>query len=132
GHAAASPATPSEAPSPHAIRTRPVPGLGTALRDIPSAVQSANARELGESQALDLPEHLGRSFAGVALNDSQGNPFQQTLTYRGFTASPLLGVPQGLSVFIDGVRANEPFGDMVNWYLIPKNAIANMHLLSCA
>jgi iron complex outermembrane recepter protein len=68
----------------------------------------------------------------VHLGDSEGNPFQQTLTYRGFTASPLLGLPQGLSVFVDGVRVNEAFGDMVSWDLIAPNTIANLNLLSGA
>jgi outer membrane receptor protein involved in Fe transport len=121
------PATATEGAAVEVVGIRPVPGLGTALRDIPAAVQSANARELGER---DVTEHLGRAFAGVSLNDSQGNPFQQSLSYRGFTASPLLGLPQGLSVFVDGVRVNEAFGDMVNWDLIARNAIANAHLVS--
>jgi outer membrane receptor protein involved in Fe transport len=126
------PAAAIEAPVVHVIGIRPVPGLGTPLRDIPSAVQSANARDLREAQPLDVGDYLGRSFAGVHLGDSEGNPFQQTLTYRGFTASPLLGLPQGLSVFVDGVRVNEAFGDMVSWDLIAPNTIANLNLLSGA
>src|SRR5439155_8313466 len=106
------------------------PGLGTPLRDIPAAVQSATAGDLRERYARDLADHLGRSFVGVRLNDAQRNAFQQNLNYRRSTASPLLGLPQGLSVIVDGVRVNEAFGDMVNWDLIPRNAIATAHLLS--
>jgi outer membrane receptor protein involved in Fe transport len=126
----ANPATATEAHTVEVIGIRPVPGLGTPLRDIPAVVQSATARDLSERDARDLADHLGRGFAGVTLNDAQGNPFQQSLNYRGFTASPLLGLPQGLSVFVDGVRVNEAFGDMVNWDLIPRNAIATAHLVS--
>ena len=124
------PATAIELPAVHVIGIRPVPGLGTPLRDIPSAVQSSGARELEQSQSLDVSDYLAHSFAGVHLGDSEGNLFQRSLTYRGFTASPLLGLPQGLSVFVDGVRVNESFGDMVNWDLIAPNTIANLHLLS--
>jgi outer membrane receptor protein involved in Fe transport len=124
------PATATEGEAIEVVGTRPVPGLGTPLRDIPASVQSTNARDLAGRGARDLPEELGRSFAGVTLNDPQGNGFQQTLNYRGFSASPLLGLPQGLSVFVDGVRVNEAFGDMVNWDLIPRNAIATTHMLS--
>jgi iron complex outermembrane receptor protein len=124
------PATALEMPTVHVIGIRPVPGLGTPLRDIPSAVQSATARDVEQSQPLDVADYLGRSFAGVHLGNSEGNPFQQSLSYRGFTASPLLGLPQGLSVFVDGVRVNEAFGDLVNWDLIAPNTIANLHLLS--
>src|SRR3954469_20113164 len=126
------PATAIEQPAVHVIGIRPVPGLGTPLRDIPNAVQSTDAEEIRSRDALDVADHLARSFSGVSLNDSQSNPYQQDLVYRGFTASPLLGVAQGLAVFVDGVRVNEAFGDMVNWDLIPSNAIANMHLVSGA
>jgi outer membrane receptor protein involved in Fe transport len=34
-----------------------------------------------------------------------------------------------MSVYVDGVRVNESFGDAVNWDLIPMNAIANMSLI---
>ena len=122
------PATATEGSVVEVVGIRPVPGLGTPLRDIPAVVQSATARELGE--ANDVADHLARHFSGISLNDAQGNAFQQTLHYRGFAASPLLGLPQGLSVFVDGVRVNEAFGDMVNWDLIPSNAIATAHLLS--
>src|SRR5262249_10950235 len=42
---------------------------------------------------------------------------------RGFAASPLQGTPQGLAVYMQGIRVNEAFGDTVNWDLIPKVAI---------
>jgi iron complex outermembrane recepter protein len=32
-------------------------------------------------------------------------------------------------VYMDGVRVNEAFGDIVNWDLIPANAIANINLM---
>ena len=51
------------------------------------------------------------------------------MSYRGYTASPLLGTPQGLSVYMDGVRFNQPFGDIVSWDLIPRLAISSMALM---
>src|SRR5262249_39598594 len=48
---------------------------------------------------------------------------------RGYTASPLLGTPQGLSVYMDGVRLNQPFGDVVSWDLIPRIAISEVTLI---
>jgi outer membrane receptor protein involved in Fe transport len=64
------------------------------------------------------------------LNQAQNNPFQPDLKYRGFTASPLVGNSQGLSVYVDGVRVNEPFGDVVNFELIPESAIHSLNLMS--
>ena len=50
------------------------------------------------------------------------------MQYRGFTASPLLGLPQGIAVYVDGVRANELFGDTVNWDLLPESIIQTVDL----
>ncbi|WP_374470785.1 TonB-dependent receptor [Phenylobacterium sp.] len=60
---------------------------------------------------------------GLSLSDAQGNPYQPNLVYRGFEASPLQGAGQGLAVYLDGARFNQPFGDTVNWDLIPEAAI---------
>ena len=64
---------------------------------------------------------MNRRMNGVHVNEVQGNPFQTDVNYRGYTASPLLGTPQGLSIYMDGVRLNQPFGDVVSWDLIPQN-----------
>lgn len=110
------------------VATTPLPGLGTALSDVPANVQVFSARDLARRTGT-LPDFLGTNAASVAINSGQGNPFQPDLSYRGFTASPLLGLAQGLSVFVDGVRVNEPFGDVVNWDLVPKAAIASAQIL---
>ncbi len=68
-------------------------------------------------------------LGGVYVNDIQNNPLQPDINYRGYTASPLLGTPQGLSVYMDGVRLNQPFGDVVSWDLIPRVAIASLTLI---
>src|SRR5256885_11204185 len=78
---------------------------------------------------LNLPEFMSQRLSGVNVNENQGNPFQPDLTYRGFSASPLLGTPQGISVYQDGVRINEPFGDTVNWDSIPIAAISTVNLI---
>ena len=130
--AAENPATEIENPVVEVIGITPVPGLGMPLREVPSSVQTFSAEALRHRDALDATEHMERSFAGVSSNAAQANPFQPDLQFRGFAASHLLGLPQGLSVFVDGVRANEAFGDVVNWDLIPRNAISTSHLLSGA
>ena len=65
----------------------------------------------------------------VSLSDQSGNQFQRNLDYRGFTASPVPGTPQGIAVYQNGNRINEAFGDVVNWDLIPQMAIARMTLM---
>ncbi len=58
--------------------------------------------------------------------------YKPDLQYRGFTASPLLGLPQGLAVYQNGVRINEVFGDTINWDLIPEGSIHSMNLIGGA
>jgi outer membrane receptor protein involved in Fe transport len=111
------------------IATTPLPGVDLEPGEIPAPVQAATGRDLETSGALDLSDFLNRRLTGVYVNEIQGNPFQPDVNYRGYTASPLLGTPQGLSVYMDGVRLNQPFGDIVSWDLIPRIAIAEMALM---
>ena len=111
------------------IGTTPLPGVNLLLTDIPSAVQTATGRDIDNSGALDLADFLNRRFTAVHVNEAQGNPFQPDVSYRGYTASPLLGTPQGGSVYMDGVRLNQPFGDVVSWDLIPRMAISSVALM---
>ena len=99
------------------------------VRNFPGAIQTASAEDLAASASLDVSHHLTRHFRGVHINSAQGNPLQSDLYYRGYAASPLLGLPMGLTVYQDGVRLNEPLGDAVNWDLIPSRAVARMSLL---
>jgi len=111
------------------IGTTPLHGVGLPVDQIASNIQSATAAEIEKSQSLDITDFLNKTFGSVSINSAQNNPFQPDLQFRGFTASPLVGVAQGLSVFQDGVRINESFGDAVNFELIPESAIASMNLM---
>src|SRR6185503_10705437 len=92
-------------------------------------VPVATHREIEASGALELSDFMNRRLSGVYLNEIQGNPMQPDLNYRGYTASPLLGTPQGVSVYMDGVRLNQAFGDIVSWDLIPRVAISEVALI---
>jgi outer membrane receptor protein involved in Fe transport len=69
------------------------------------------------------------ALPGVSLSDDQGTRAQPTLDVRGFTLSPVIGVPQGVSVFLDGVRINEPDAQEVNFDLIPMEAVQSAELV---
>ncbi len=96
---------------------------------VASNVQSATAEQLRDQRALDLADFMKRNLASVFVNEAQNNPLQPDIQYRGFVGSPLLGLPQGIAVYQDGVRVNEPFGDTVNWALIPDSAIETVYLM---
>ncbi len=127
--AADNPAEVFELPSVTVVGTTPLPGLGTPLRDVPANVQIFNRRDFDRQRPLELTDFLGANANSVNVGAAQGNAYQQDISFRGLTASPLLGAPQGLSVFQDGVRINEAFGDVVNWDLIPQSAISSIQLI---
>ncbi len=126
---AAEPVDAFEQPEVEVIGNTPLGTTGLALKKIPGNVQSAEDEEIRRHEAFALPDFMNRRLESVNVNDVQNNPYQPDITYRGFTASPILGTPIGLSVFQDGVRVNEVFGDTVNWDLIPQIAIANMDVI---
>ena len=111
------------------IGTTPMHGVGLPVDEIPNNVQTANSEDLERAQGLDISDFMNKTLGSVSLNQAQNNPFQPDLKFRGFTASPLVGNSQGLSVYMDGIRINEPFGDAINFELIPESAIASMNLM---
>jgi len=109
--------------------TTPLHGSGLPREEVPANVQTVTAAQLAAQHSLDLSAYLGDAVGSVHVNDVQNSPLQPDLQYRGFLASPLLGAPQGLSMYLDGVRLNEPFGDTINWDLIPANAIGSVNVV---
>ena len=122
-------APPANLPTIYVIGTMPLPGQELDPKRVAAPVQTATADDIDRSLAVDLTDYMNRRLNGVYVNDVQNNPLQPDINYRGFTASPLLGTPQGLSVYLDGVRLNQPFGDVVSWDLIPRAALASITLL---
>lgn len=111
------------------VSRTPIGNADVTLDQIPVRVQTLTAQQIQNSNALDLTDAMKRRLNGVYINENQNNPFQPDVSYRGYTASPLVGAPAGLSVYLDGVRQNQPFGDVVQWDLIPKIAINTMELI---
>lgn len=111
------------------VSTTPLPSLGTPLNQVPSNVQVGSSKQISQQESLNLAEFMDNNLGSVNTSNSVGNPYQMDVSYRGFTASPILGSAIGLSVFLDGVRFNEPFGDIVNWDLISTNAIGSINLI---
>jgi outer membrane receptor protein involved in Fe transport len=124
------PATATELPQVTVISNTPLEGLGLPLNQIPANVQTGNSKDMESQHSLGIADYLNNNFSGVNVSESADNPFQLDINYHGFTASPLLGTPEGLSIYVDGVRVNESFGDTVNWDLIPQNAVSTITLMS--
>ena len=111
------------------IGTSPLTGLGVERDRLPYSSQVLRRGAIDQAQAGPITDLLARRVPGMQVNDIQGSPFQSDLTYRGYRASGLLGAPQGLSVYLDGVRINEPFGDVVLWDLIPDYSLQSISVV---
>jgi len=109
--------------------TTPIGPNTQPVDEIPVPVQALKAKDFEDTNTLDLADLMNRRLTSVYINENAENPYQPDINYRGYTASPLLGTPEGLSVYLDGVRQNQPFGDIVAWDLIPKVAIQTMTLI---
>jgi iron complex outermembrane recepter protein len=129
GAARPAPATPAPAPAASApspfqvIAPTPITGLGFDRSKVPAMVQTLPAEDFSRTYSPNVVETFVQRIPGVTTNNVQGNEFAADLRYRGFAASPVQGTPQGLAVYMQGIRINEAFGDTVNWDLIPKVAI---------
>jgi iron complex outermembrane recepter protein len=110
------------------ISTSPIRSSGVNISTWPHPVQVFTAKDLRVNGSASLTETLNEKATGVNLVNSQANPYQPTIIYHGFQASPIQGTPQGLSVYVNGVRFNQPFGDIAIWSLLPDEAISSMTL----
>lgn len=111
------------------VGTAPLPGASVPRDLWPVAVWSRAREALRRAQSTSVAQVLDASLPAATISEVQGNPLQPDFSFRGFTASPLLGTPQGLAVYVDGVRINEPFGDTVNWDLVPDIALSKVELV---
>jgi iron complex outermembrane receptor protein len=120
---APAPAPAPQIPAFQVVATTPVPGIGFDRDKVPAMVQTLPAEDFSRVYSPNVTQTLEQRVPGVFTSDVQGNEFTSDLRYRGFAASPLQGTPQGLAVYMQGIRVNEAFGDTVNWDLIPTIAI---------
>jgi iron complex outermembrane receptor protein len=110
------------------VGVTPIHGVGLSKLKIPANVQVLT-KSATTAMERDVPSLVAGRAVGVQISEVQGGTFQPDLLFRGFTGSPLLGAAQGLAVYQDGVRINEPFGDTVSWDTIPAAAIASVNVI---
>ena len=128
--AAAAPPLPSLAATlRQVVITAPLGGSQVPLNEVPANIQQISVSAINRLASATLSGSLNQLAGSVNLNDTEGTPFQENLNFRGFTASPVLGTPEGVSVYVDGVRVHEAFGDVVNWDLIPQGAISSLEVI---
>ncbi len=102
----------------------PVIGSG-----IPARISTVTGEAIDAWEPRLLADALATQ-AGISLYDDLGSPFKLNLSSRGFSAGPVVGLPPGISVFLDGVRQNEPDAAEVNFDLLPMEHVQRVELLS--
>jgi outer membrane receptor protein involved in Fe transport len=96
---------------------------------IPARISVFTGRQIDAWEPRTLADALG-SRTGVSIYDDLGSPYKLTISTRGFNVGPVVGLPPGVSVFLDGVRQNEPDAAQVNFDLLPLEHIKRIELLS--
>ncbi len=81
------------------------------------------------TSTLTIADALNENVPSAILSDTESNPFQPDLFYRGFDASSVLGTAEGLAVYENGDRINEAFGDVVLWDMVPLFAVSRIDVL---
>jgi iron complex outermembrane recepter protein len=112
------------------VGVTPVPGFKVDKDKIPGNIQTLRSSDLTRNGAASVLGALDQQVGSVNFNDTLADPYQPGVLFRGFEASPVLGTPQGMAVYQNGVRVNEAFGDTVNWDLIPDIAIDRIDVLN--
>lgn len=116
-------------PAVEVVGVSPVTSFNVPLAQYPGNIQVLRENDIESQKSSSFSELLGRSAVSVNLNEIQGNPFQLDLNYRGQRLSPVLGSAQGISAYLDGVRINEAFGDVISWDMLPESAISTITMI---
>jgi iron complex outermembrane recepter protein len=116
-------------PTIEVIGTTPLPGIGVDRDKVPANAQTLPAPDTSKQGPAPLGNALDQRIGSVNVNANQDNPYQPDIQYRGFEASPVLGTPIGVAAYQNGIRLNEPFGDNINWDLVPDFAINRLSVI---
>ena len=108
----------------------PLPSIGLPKNMVPANIQTVKSSELEAQSGVSIADFMVNNLQGVTVNEVGGNPFQLELNFRGYNATPIAGNPQGVSVYIDGIRTNQAFSNVVLWDLIPNFAISDMQVIA--
>src|SRR6266566_6459430 len=105
-----------------------LPTVREIARGLAGRTATLNAGDLdarGVRSLADALEHL----PGVTTSDELGATGQLGVSLRGFQVSPVIGLPQGVTVYVDGVRANEPDAHEVNFDLLPLEDVERVDVV---
>jgi iron complex outermembrane receptor protein len=123
---AAGPAIPSFAADPEpderiVVTSTRLDDVETPRTDVPAHVTVIDRDRIASSGAMNIQDLLAEE-AGVVLYDQVGNDVQKTLDLRGFTGG------NGVAVFVDGARINDPRNNLAPLEQVPLNSIERIEV----
>ena len=110
------------------VGATPLPGSDLDRDKVAESTRVLGPADINRTGIPSLTGAILDNISSVTINDDEGNAFQPDLLFRGFTASPVAGTPEGIAIYVNGARFNDAFGDTVNWDLIPPSAIESVNL----
>ena len=110
------------------VQTARLRAGGVPLGRVPYGAQVLGAEAVRQAGALTVADALAGAV-GVSTASQFGSAAQPDVRFRGFQVGPVVGFPQSVSVFVDGVRVNEPDASQVNFDLIPLHAVERIEVV---
>ena len=104
-----------------------LPSVRELARGLTGRTATLGAADLDARGARSLADAL-EQLPGVTTADELGAPGELDVTLRGFHVSPTIGLPQGVTVYLDGVRVNEPDAHEVNFDLLPLEDVERVEV----
>lgn len=105
-----------------------LPAVRELVRGLAGRTAALDAKDLDARGVRSLADAL-EQLPGVTTSDELGATGQLDVSLRGFQVSPVIGVPQGVTVYVDGVRANEPDAHEVNFDLLPLEDVERVDVM---
>ena len=105
-----------------------LPAVRELVRGLAGRTATLRAGDLDARGVRSLADAL-EQLPGVTTSDELGATGQLDVSLRGFQVSPVIGLPQGVTVYVDGVRANEPDAHEVNFDLLPLEDVERVDVV---
>src|SRR2546425_5381951 len=105
-----------------------LPTVRDLARGLAGRTAVLRAQDLDARGVRSLADAL-EQLPGVTTSDELGATGQLDVSLRGFQVSPVIGLPQGVTVYVDGVRANEPDAHEVNFDLLPLEDVERVEVV---
>lgn len=118
--------------APVEVRASILPGAGgSPASGLPARITTLSGSEVTSWRRPVLTDALV-ALPGFSVFDDLGAARKHNVAYRGFSAGPTVGLPAGLTVFVDGIRQNEPDAQQVHFDLLPLAHAREVEVLSGA